>query len=258
MIRFNDWCDLVVTDVGAHGMVVLSARPRDAHCAQDAIAAVVPVHYASEEHLAGILRRLGKAAAAEFIREKLPISKSLRSGDLGEILATEYIDEETSYVVPIKRLRWKDHREMAMRGEDVIGIEHDPATGLLRFLKSEAKSRVSLAAPVITDARAALDKDNGLPSAHALSFISERLMEAGDTVLADAIDDAQLKDGISPRDVSHLVFTLSGNDPTRVLESSLQNYGGAVPQSAVGVRVAAHVDFVRGVYEKVTVNGDDR
>jgi len=257
MISFNDWCDRAVADVGAHGMSVLSARPKDLSSAQDAVAAVVPSHYASEEHIAGILQRLGKIAAADFIREKLPVGKSIRSGDLGEILATEYIEEETSYDVPIKRLRWKDHREMAMRGEDVIAIERDAATSRLRFLKGEAKSRATLAAPVITEARAALDKDNGLPSAHALSFISERLMEGGDTVLADAIDDAQLKDGIAARNVRHLLFTFSGNDPTRLHRSSLENYQGGIPQSTVGICVTTHVEFVRTVYEKVMVNGDD-
>jgi len=256
MISFNDWCDLVAANVGAHGMAILSARPKDLPFAQDAVAALVPGHYASEEHIAGILRRLGKTAAADFIREKLPISKSIRSGDLGEILATEYIDEETSYDVPIKRLRWKDHREMPMRGEDVIAIRRDPSTRRLHFLKSEAKSRANLAAPVITEARAALDKDNGLPSAHALSFISARLMEAGNNALADAIDDAQLKDGIAARNVTHLLFTFSGNDPTRLLQSSLQNYQGAIVQSTVGVCVTPHVKFVRTVYEKVIVNGD--
>jgi hypothetical protein len=256
MIRFNDWCDLAPANVGAHRMLILSGRPKDLPFAQDAVAAVVPGHYASEEHIAGILQRLGKIAAASFIREKLPVSKSIRSGDLGEILATEYIGEETSYDVPIKRLRWKDHREMAMRGEDVIGIERE-ATGRLRFLKTEAKSRANLAASVITEARAALDKDNGLPSAHALSFISERLMETGDNALANAIDDAQLKDGIPARNVTHLLFTFSGNDPTRLHQSILQNYQGAVVQSTVGVCVARHLEFVRVVYEKVMVNGDD-
>ena len=39
----------------------------------------------------------------------------------GEIYATEWIDAHSGgYRAPIKRLRWKDHRNMAMRGEDVI------------------------------------------------------------------------------------------------------------------------------------------
>jgi len=82
-------------------------------------------------------------------------------------------------------------------------------------------------------------------------------MEAGNTGLADAIDDAQLQNGIAARNVSHLLFTLSGNDPTRVLQSSLQNYQGAIAQTTVGICVAAHVEFVHAVYEKVMVNGDD-
>jgi len=106
------------------------------------------------------------------VRQKLPESKAIRSGDLGEILATEYIAESTPYEVPIKGLRWKDHRNMAMRGDDVIGIEQNPENGRLKFLKSEAKSRAALAAGVVVDARTALEKDGGLPSPHALAFVS--------------------------------------------------------------------------------------
>jgi uncharacterized protein DUF1837 len=257
MIGFKDWCDIIASTVGAHGMSILSARTNHLPFVEDAVAAVLPGHYASEEHIARILERLGKSRAAAFIREKLPIGKSIRSGDLGEILATEYIAEQTPYTVPIKRLRWKDHRNMAMRGEDVIGIVRDAKTGRLRFLKTEPKSRVNLEAAVVADARDALDKDNGLPSAHALSFLSERLMETGDLDLADAIDDAQLQEGITNRNVNHLLFTFSSNDPARHLQSSLEEYSGAITQSTVGLRIVAHADFVRTVYEKVVANGND-
>lgn len=43
MISFNDWCDLVAANVGAHGMAILSARPKDLPFAQDAVAALVPM-----------------------------------------------------------------------------------------------------------------------------------------------------------------------------------------------------------------------
>jgi hypothetical protein len=257
MIWLNDWCDVMAAQVGAHGLHILTARQGDLPFAQDALAAVVPSHYASEERIAGILERFGKTTAAAFIREKLPDAKSIRSGDLGEILATEYIAEQTSYAVPIKRLRWKDHRNMAMRGEDVLGIDRQPGPRPLRFLKTEAKSRANLAASVVAEARAALDKDNGLPSAHALAFVSERLMETGDKDLADAIDDAQLKSGISVQSVSHLLFTFSGNDPTPQLRSGLEKYSGTISQRSVGLRMVTHADFVRSVYDKVMANGDD-
>jgi hypothetical protein len=122
MVGFHEWCNATDEVVNGHDLKVLFGSHDGLAQASDAIAAIVPGHYASEEHVARALVRLGKREAARFIRQKLPESKSIRSGDLGEILATEYIAESTSYTVPIKRLRWKDHRNMAMRGDDVIGI----------------------------------------------------------------------------------------------------------------------------------------
>lgn len=254
MVGFNNWCDVEDSVVGPHSLYVLSGKPTGLHYGCEAIAAIVPEHYAAEEQIAHILERLGKPAAAEFIRQKLPTSRAIRSGDLGEILATEYIAEQTEFSVPIKRLRWKDHRNMSMRGDDVIGIAQNLETGRLRFLKTEAKSRVALAAGVVTEARSALDRDNGLPSAHTLSFISARLMELGNAALTDAIDDAQLMQGIPPQTVKHLLFTFSGNDPTTHLRMSLQAYTGTISQSSVGVHIANHGAFIGAVYDLVVQN----
>jgi len=117
--------------------------------------------------------------------------------------------------------------------------------------------RLNLGASVVAEGRAALDKDDGLPSAHALSFLSERLLETGDPDLADAIDNVQLKDGITTRNVSHLLFTFSSNDPSPHPRSSLKEYEGTIAQNTVGLRIVAHVDFVRTVYEKLISNGND-
>jgi hypothetical protein len=44
-------------------------------------------------------------------------------GHLGEILATESVPALLRpFKVPIKRLRWVDGRESALRGEDLIGL----------------------------------------------------------------------------------------------------------------------------------------
>src|SRR5690349_1064501 len=144
MVAFITWCDDASEAVGGHSLRALTAKDAKLDEAKVSIAGLVPGHYASEEQIAHVLDRLGKPAAANFILGKLPTTKKIRSGDLGEILATEYIKEETGFAVPINRLRWKDHRNMAMRGDDVIGLAHDPGTGQLLFLKAEAKSRASL------------------------------------------------------------------------------------------------------------------
>ena len=217
MADFPYWCDQAVENVGPHALHVITARAEDAAQGSAAVAGIVPGHYAAEEQAARILRRLGRPATAAFIEGKLPTTKAIRSGDLGEILATEFIADLTPYSVPIKRLRWKDHRNMAMRGDDVIGLIRDNATGRLRFLKAEAKSRAALPAVVV----------------------------------------ALLKHGILPQSVKHLLFTFSGNDPANHLRTSLQTYTGGIAQQCVGVRVAAHGVFVAEVYDQVIANAND-
>lgn len=258
MARFIEWCNSENTAVGAYSFTVLTGNPANLAVGVQATSAVVPGHYVSGERVARALRRLGRPNAAAMIEEKLPTTKSIRSGDLGEILATEWMNEHgNGYRAPIKRLRWKDHRNMAMRGEDVIGLLVDPETQRLHFLKGEAKSRVALTGQVLSEARAGLDKENGLPSQHALSFIADRLSEMGDEVLADAIDDAQWRHGIAPQNVRHLLFTFSGNAPGRLLSESLRTYTGATSQLYVGLRIEGHAAFVQAVYEQVIANAND-
>jgi len=255
MVQFNNWCASEDENVDGHFLRVLTAIGTHLPVGIAETAAIVPGHYASEEHVARALARLGKPAAANLIQEKLPTTKQIRSGDLGEIYATEWIDAHSgSYYAPIKRLRWKDHRNMAMRGEDVIGIHQDAQTQRLSFLKTEAKSRTNLTAQVISSARAGLEKDGGKPSAHALSFISARLLELGNLPLADAIDDALLKHGIPLQNVRHLLFTFSGNAPNDLLTASLQNYTGPINQWAIGLYVHGHTAFIGAVYDLVIAN----
>ncbi|HEY6644516.1 Hachiman antiphage defense system protein HamA [Povalibacter sp.] len=256
MLQFDGWCLSVDHPVGDHFCRVMTGQAANLPAGIGATAAIVPGHYASEEHVARALARLGKPAAAALIQGKLPTTKAIRSGDLGEIFATEWINRYSGYRAHIKRLRWKDHRNMAMRGDDVIGISQDQNTHRLYFLKTEAKSRVALTAQVLAEARAGLEKDGGLPSAHALSFISERLLEIHNP-LADALDDAMLKHGIPTQNVRHLLFTFSGNAPDALLVAALQAYPGPITQWAVGLRVDGHAAFVGAVYDRVIADANN-
>ena len=258
MVAFNDWCTTSNAKVGNHDLFLLTGKHDKLPTGVEMTAAVVPGHYASEERISHALARLGKPAAADLIQNKLPKTKRIRSGDLGEIYATEWIGAYCQgYAVPIKRLRWKDHREMAMRGEDVIAIGADQVSQRIRFLKTEAKSRAKLTGQALTEARAGLDKNNGLPSPHALGFISDRLSELNESSLADAIDDAMLKNGIPIKDVGHLLFSFSGNNPKSLLTASLNSYRGNISQSCVGLRVDGHAAFIKAVYERVIANGNN-
>ena len=152
MSIFDDWFDISTEAVNGHDYKAINLLDDDLEPVVEDIAQVVPDHYIDPDSIAHALERLGKPAAANKIRTKIPQTKRIRSGDLGEILGTEYIDNQTQYTVPIKKLRWKDHREMAMRGEDVIGIRVFENGQRPHFLKTEAKSRLALGRQVLEDA----------------------------------------------------------------------------------------------------------
>ena len=250
MLSLADWTQKQRKDIGAHSLRLLTVTDDDIARGCEKAATVLPRHYVSEQRLSQVFGILGKPAVADLLRDKLPSTTRLRSGELGEVLAAEYIDEDTCYNVPIKRLRWKDHREVPMRGDDVIGI-FDPGDGEpLRFLKTEAKSRASLSHSVVRKARASLERYNGRPSSNSLSFLAERLLERGQDSLADAITRAQLATSIHPDRVKHMIFTFTGNEPDQYLEADLAAYTGRIQQIAIGLRVARHQAFIHNVFEK--------
>lgn len=131
-------------------------------------------HYVKDEEIAAFLDTLGYDGAAEIIRTNYPEGPTCRSGDLGEILCAEVIEEWCDFEVPIRKLRYKDHRDQAMRGEDVIGVG-ESEEGQLRLLKAEAKSAQSLSKETVQSARAGLEANLGRPTPHSLIYLARRV-----------------------------------------------------------------------------------
>ncbi|APE38807.1 hypothetical protein BOX37_28415 [Nocardia mangyaensis] len=227
----------------------MSASDDTADAGIDWAAAAIPRQYAASAKIARILRRLNKPAAAEYLEDKLPTSPRTRSGELGEIFGFQYAAREMGYRM-IARLRWKDHRQMPMRGDDIVGVRLSQ-TGRMEFLKGEAKSRARLGKGTVSEADEALQNDNGRPSAHALAFFADRLDDLGEADLADRIYAAQLSTRIDQRQVLQLLFTFTGNDPRTLLRESTTAYGGSVTRHAVGLQVPEHQAFIAAVYARV-------
>lgn len=242
---------------GNHEFLKLELQPEEFEPLVHGLVDLLPDHYVDPNSIARTLEMLGKPAAAEKLRIRIPETKKTRSGDIGEVLATDYIEEQTGYSVPIRKLRWRDHRNMAMRGDDVIGIVVNPQNQTLRFLKAEAKGNQKLSRAVLNKAREELDSDSGKPTPHALSFIAERLREAGNAGLCDLIEKAQLVTGILQNQVKHLLFTVTKSDPLRLQKEAFDNYTGTIPQISVGVRVDGHQELIESVYQGVIDGLDD-
>ena len=147
------------------------------------------------------VKRLGYEVAGEILRTAMPQTAKGRSGDLGEILATELVEEEIGLRVPVRRLRYKDGRNMAMRGDDFIGAGYDGAGEKLWLLKGEAKSNKVLGKGTVTSARKVLNRDSGRCTPDSLLFVANRLLESNDpndnALGRDLRDEVGLKTSIS-------------------------------------------------------------
>jgi hypothetical protein len=251
MTGFNNWCAVgSLVPAGRHQAAVLESF--DDAKGSTILAASLPNAYAESGSLAMIAERFGKDGVAKFLRNKLPTKTSARSGDMGEILATDYLHKEWGYVVGPSRLIQRDHQEWAMRGDDVLGAKFDPG-GKLRLTKAEAKSRAALGNRTVEEARLGLARNDELPSPHSLTQFAERLLPTADSHIGEAVIAMQLSDGVRPDRVGHLMFLFTGSDPSAHVVADLKGYSGPVPQLTVTLRVKGHQKFIKDAYDGVTI-----
>ena len=215
-------------------------------------------HYDDLEHIADDVARLGFPGAARIFRERLPANSRARSGEMGEILATEFAEFQTGFRIPVRRLRYKDQRELALRGDDFLGIGTDDHNRL-SYLKGEAKSRRAVSKSVVTDARDRLSKDDGRPTPISLLFVTDRLLEGDDKdkELGQRIRDAFALDTVSARMITHGLFILSGNRPQSILTSDLDAADNKHAHFSANLHIVDHQNFVEAMYEQAGNFGDD-
>ena len=203
------------------------------------------------DHFVGegtILKAGGYSKSAAIIANSLPTNKRTRSGDLGELLATEYLNSETPFVVPIKKLRWKSDRETAMHGNDVIGVD-TKKNGPVRVMKGECKSRATFTKATVEEAAKSLDLHNGRPNPSTLAFITKRLYEEKRDDEAKVFQDLQSGGAIVAKNVSHLVFALAGNDPSKDLASCPRSKHADIKRQVTAIVINDHGAFVAAVYD---------
>ena len=193
-----------------------------------------------------------------ILRERLPRGKKARSGDLGEILASELTVEKLDFSVPVRRMRFKDGREVALRGDDFIGIFYDEERDRLRLLKGESKSRRALSKNTITAAREALDRDDGRCTPISLLFVADRLMDRGSNAesLGKIIRREVASKTLPPSRIDHVLFTVSGNAPPESLSNDFEALDQKRRQLVVNIRIVDHEEFIAQVYEEATNLGD--
>ncbi len=201
------------------------------------------------DHIIGlkVIEKLGGFPKAKHLLEnRVPTDKKARSGMLGEIFATEYVDQETEFSVPVRRLRHRDTREQAMRGDDVLGFCGNGER--VRVMKVEAKSRAYLTTASIVEARAGLANHMGRPNPETLAFLECHLRMFDRDKEADPISFLQ-QNSITTKHVCHLLFTLSGNSPKKFLEINSNTIQKGIELRLCGFLVPDHAKFVKSVFD---------
>lgn len=213
-------------------------------------AALEAIQQAIRDHFYGtdLLAAMEFPASVQAVRDALPTTKMIRSGDLGEIFATEYVAGRTEFLVPLKRLRYKDDRDMAMRGTDVVGLRH--VDGRPHVLKVEAKSRETIQAAVVVEACDTLVEHDCRPKPATIAFVARMLRREGRDADAAAFEDLQAR---QPRyeEMAHMVFVLSGNDPVPALRAQAGPRAPILDRRFVGLRIADHQAFIENVFNAV-------
>ncbi|MDV6271828.1 Hachiman antiphage defense system protein HamA [Rhodococcus globerulus] len=220
----------------------------------EAVASTLSEKYVKTEALAIIAAVNNKPQFAEYLRNKFPKKLIFRSGDIGEILATSYLEEECGYTVGPSRLAHRDHQEWAMRGDDVIGAKFD-ASAQVQLAKGEAKSRRKAYNKVVVEAREGLEREQGLPSGHSLTQFAERLVGTPDQALGVAIIDLLSNAAVRPDIVRHLMFLFTTNDPIKHVSKDLNAYTGPIEQLTVTLQVRDHKRFINSTYEMAPNHG---
>jgi len=213
------------------------------------LVAEVPNHYVKPSRTAERIAQMGYKQTGQALMEKMPQTKTARSADIGEILAAEYVRREFKYDVPINKLVWKDSRELALRGDDVIGISIS-GNNTVRLLKVEAKSRAKLSTSTLEEAENGLNTFKGRPNPHSLLFIAERLDDQGQKDIATLIEKNTVK-GFRVNQIEQLLFSFSGNNSHDLASKKAKKYNGQFVRHYIGLVVEDHQNFIKKVYQEI-------
>ena len=257
---FSDWCDI---DETGHGDKKILCRIREKLGGRAGVWAEVigrvRSHYDKLDQITEDIERLGFPGASVILKERMPQTPRSRSGEMGEIVATEFFEFHTGFRIPVRRLRYKDGREMALRGDDFLGVNEDGIEPLL-FLKGESKCWQTISNAAVTDAREKLSADDGRPTPISLLFVADRLLEAadeGDQLLGRRIRDEVALKTVSPQRITHGLFALSGNAAEAILEADLEAADDIHSHISASFHVDGRPAFITEIFEEAGNLGND-
>lgn len=256
---FATWCVHDSSERGLKRYLKLTEKKAGRAAVLDHLGETVRSHYDRLDRIADDVRELGFEGASAILKEMLPTASRARSGDLGEILASELAEELLEFEVPVRRMRFKDGRELPMRGDDFIGVNFCADDDGLWLLKGEAKSRGTLSKTTITEAREALQRNEGRCTPVSLLFVANRLLESDnpdEAALGRLIRNEVGRKTLAKNRIDHALFTMSGNGPVQALSDDFEAAEMGRGHAVINLHIEDYADFIEAIFEQAADLGD--
>lgn len=194
----------------SHRPVGEVAGVRDA--AKPSLSQAIVDHHLHRQLVADRLRDLGHLQTAAVIADELPKSDRTRKGNFGEVIASEHLVQRYGFLMPVFKLRFRDHPNLPMRGEDVIAFVRDAQGAITKVCVGEAKVIVAFAHQTVEKAHERLAYTYH-PHPETLHLIVSILHERGDHAFARDVD--RLRDRLASGAVAqeNWIFIITDDAP---------------------------------------------
>jgi hypothetical protein len=221
----------------------------------DPLAETIFVHHNDPAEFRRNLETLGYPEAAREI-DRRPRNPNIRKGNLGEILASEYLRQCEGYQIPIYRLR-KSIEDSSMPGEDILAFKFGATDGSRReLLVGESKVRDRYASGVVEEAHEQLVNYRLRPRPKSFLLIVHTLREQGRDGEADQV--LMFLNRFAPNQPirRNLIFLVTGNSP-RDPFGCIQELGDVIENlTAVNVYLLELDAFVNALFDyEVVIDG---
>jgi HamA len=178
----------------------------------DALVRTVFIYHNDPVEFKGYVADLGYEQAAELF-DKRPRDDKTRTGNFGEVVASEYLRQKEGFDLPVYRLRWNTNPDTSMRGEDVLAFKFGEPDGRGRELCiAEAKAEERFDSRTVEDAYKQLATGKR-PRPNSIPFVCSVLTLQGEVEKAKAV--VQFLNRTSPYPPKRVYFMLivTGNTP---------------------------------------------
>ena len=182
----------------------------------------------------------------------LPIDDKTKKGNLGEILLSKYIEEVTGYTTfDIFRLNYSTNVDQSMKGDDVL-LFH-PSNVYTDVIYGESKVRKAPSKKVVKEIVNNLQGNKRLPV--SITFVSKRLRESGNAVLAKEIDKMHVeltKGNVPVRNVGMLMSKRVATPPSKDTLSTVVRHLNTTNSNLafIALGIDRVQEFVNEAYQK--------